>query len=102
MLSSLFLAVQGPESANPLITTLPPFLFMIAVFYFLIIRPNQKRQSEHKKFISGLEKNQEVVTEGGIHGTVVGVKDGTVTLRVAENVRIEVDRSAISRSKAKS
>lgn len=102
MLSNFILAVQAPEQGNPLITTLPPFLFMIAVFYFLIIRPNQKRQKEHQKFISGLEKNQDVITEGGIHGTVVGVKDGTVTLRVAENVRIEVERSAVARAKAKS
>jgi len=95
------LAVQATEGANPLITTLPPFIFMIAVFYFLIIRPNQKRQKEHRQFVASLDKNQEVITESGIHGTIVGTKDGTVTLRVADNVKIEVERSSIARTKAK-
>ena len=80
---------------------LPQLGILLVIFYFLILRPAQQQKKEHQKFISSLEKNQEVVTEGGIHGTVVGTKDGTVTLRIADNVKIEVERSAISRAKGK-
>lgn len=97
----LYLAA-APASAqvSPILSMLPMVL-VIFVFYFLLIRPQQKRQKEHKEFLARLEKNQEVVMTGGLHGTVVGVKDDTVTLRIAENVKVEVDKSAVSHSKPK-
>ncbi len=85
----------------PLLVQFFPFIFLFVVLYFLIIRPQQKKQKEHQAFISGLEKNQEVVTSGGIHGTIVQVKEKTVTLRVSENTRIDVDKSSISHAKPK-
>ena len=70
---------------------------MFLVFYFILIRPQKKQQAQHEQMIKNLNKNDEVVTSGGIHGTVVGLKEGSILLRIAENVKIEVDRSAIAK-----
>ena len=75
-----------------------------AVFYFLLIRPQQKRQREHDTMLKALEKGDSVVTAGGIHGTVVGVTDDTLTVEIAalkgERVRVKVARAKIeSRTK---
>lgn len=77
------------------------FLLIFAVIYFLLIRPQKKAQNEHKKMIAGLKKNDEVITSGGIHGTIVNVKDNTATLKVDDNVKIEVQKSNISTMKRK-
>ena len=69
---------------------------MFAIIYFLMIRPQQKRQKEHKAMLSALGKGDQVVTSGGIHGTVVGIKDDIVVLRVDDNVKIEVSRANVS------
>ena len=74
-----------------------PIILMFLVFYFILIRPQKRRQKEHEHMIQNLNKNDEVVTSGGIHGTVVGLKDGSVVLRVADNVKIEVERHAITK-----
>jgi len=85
----------------PVFLQMMPFLFLFGVLYFLIIRPQQKKQKAHQALIANLQKNQEVVTTGGIHGTIVAVKDKTVGVRIADNTRIEVDKSAISHVKTK-
>ncbi len=73
-----------------------PFLLIMGVFYFLIIRPQQSQQKKHREMLGRLRKNDEVVTAGGIHGTIVNVKEKTFVLRIDENVRIEVDKTAVS------
>ncbi|MFH1504823.1 MAG: preprotein translocase subunit YajC [Candidatus Omnitrophota bacterium] len=73
-----------------------PLIFIFLVFYFLIIRPQQKKQKEHKAMISNLKKNNEVVTVGGVHGVIVNIKDKTFVLRVDENVKIEIDKSSVA------
>ena len=78
------------------IVSLLPIVFIFAIFYFLLIRPQQKKQKEHEKMVSELKKNDEVVTTGGIHGTVINVKDTTLILKVDENVKIEIDKNAIA------
>ena len=93
-MSFIFLGVAGQP--NPIVSMVP-VLLMFVIFYFLLICPQQKQQKEHKAFLKALDKNQEVVTTSGIHGTVVQVKDATVTLRVAENVKLEFDKSALAR-----
>ena len=85
-----------PTTPNPLVLNLIPLIFMFAVFYFLLIRPQQKKQQEHQRMISNLKKNDRVVTMGGIHGTIVMVKDKTFVLRIDENTRMEIDKSSIS------
>ena len=106
MFLNIAFAQQGTESGAPnqtavMVANIVPLIFVFLVFYFLIIRPQQKTRKTHETLLKGLEKNDEVVTSSGIHGTIVGIKDDTVLLRVAENVRIEMDKSAISNKKSR-
>ena len=82
---------------NPALAQLFPMLLIFGVMYFMLIRPQMKQQKDLARMQAALKKNDEVVTAGGMHGTVVNVKDAVITLRVADNVRIDVDRSAVSR-----
>ena len=88
------------SAAGPLMNLMPIILIFV-VFYFLLIRPQKKSQDEHKKMVASLKKNDEVITAGGIHGTIVNVKDHTVTLKVDDNVKVEVQKSSISTMKRK-
>ena len=85
---------------SPLIS-LMPIVFIFIIFYFLLIRPQKKVQDEHKKMIAALKKNDEVVTSGGIHGTIMNVKEAAVTLKIDDNVKIDVEKSCIARVKRK-
>jgi preprotein translocase subunit YajC len=89
---------QGGESAGPagLISTFIPFILIIAIFYFLIIRPQNKKQKETQKMLSALKKGDKIVTIGGIHGVIQSVKEQSVIVRVDDNTRLEFSRSAIS------
>ena len=82
------------QQPNPIIALLP-FILMFVIFYFLLIAPQRKKQKEHSNMLAKLKKNDEVVTTGGVYGTVVNVKDNSVTLKVDDNVKIEVQKSAI-------
>jgi preprotein translocase subunit YajC len=86
-----------PQSTavNPIVQLLPLAL-IFAIFYFLIIRPQKQKEKEHQKMLLALNKNDEVVTLAGIHGTIVNLKEKTLTLRVDENVKIEIDRSSVA------
>ncbi len=85
-----------PAGANVGIMNFVPLIFIFLVFYFLIIRPQQKKQKEHQEMIKNLKKNDEVVTSGGIHGTIVNVKDRTFALRIDENSKIEIDKASVA------
>jgi len=82
-------------SANNMMGLLPLFLIFI-VFYFMVFRPQQTKQKEHQRMVSSLEKGDKVVTSGGMHGLVTGLKEKTVYLKIADNVRVEVNRASIS------
>jgi preprotein translocase subunit YajC len=71
-------------------------LAMFAIFYFLLIRPQQKRAKQHKEMIEALKSGDQVVTAGGIHGKVVAVQDKAVTLEIATGVRVKVNRISIA------
>ena len=73
-----------------------PLILLFAVFYFLLIRPQQKRAKTHKQFIDNLKKGDRVVTSGGMYGTITGVTDDSATIEVAEKVRVKVLKSAIA------
>ncbi|MDO9464664.1 MAG: preprotein translocase subunit YajC [bacterium] len=81
------------------------FLIMMAlifgIFYFLTIRPQQKKQKERQEMISKVEKGDKVITSGGIYGMVVGTKEKTLVIKVADNVKVEFARSAVSRVEKK-
>ena len=83
------------SAANPLVQLFPLALIFI-IFYFLLIRPQKQKEKEHQKMLEGVNKNDEVVTLGGIHGTIVNVKDKTVSLRIDENVKMEIEKSSIA------
>jgi len=73
-----------------------PFVAIIAIFYFLIIRPQNKKQKETQKMLSALKKGDKIVTIGGIHGTIQSVKEQTVIVKVDDGIKIEFSRTAIS------
>lgn len=74
-------------------------VIMFAIFYFLLIRPQQKRAKQHKQLIDALKAGDMVVTAGGIHGKVAAIQEGVVTLEVSTGVKIKVNRSSIVSSK---
>ncbi|MFH1655905.1 MAG: preprotein translocase subunit YajC [Candidatus Omnitrophota bacterium] len=86
---------MGQAQANPIISFLP-LILIFGVFYFLLIRPQKKKQLEHQNMVASLQKNEEVITAGGIHGTVVNVKEKSITIRIDENVKVEVEKNSIS------
>ncbi|MFC1809379.1 preprotein translocase subunit YajC [Candidatus Omnitrophota bacterium] len=101
MLQSLLMAgpqnqAGGAQQTNPLLAMLPFFLMFI-VFYFLLIRPQKKRQTEHQKMLTELKKGDKVITSGGILGTIVGVKEKTIVLKVGDSdTKIEFLKSAVN------
>jgi preprotein translocase subunit YajC len=78
------------------ITGLLPIVGMIAIFYFLIIRPQQKQQKRLREMRSSLERGDKVVTAGGIHGVITNMRNEVVTLKIADNVKIDVDRNSLT------
>jgi len=86
---------MGTQTVNPILNLLPLAMIFV-VFYFMLIRPQRIRDKEHQKLLASLSKNDEVITSGGIHGTVVNVKDTSVVLRVDENVKMEFEKNCIS------
>jgi len=70
-------------------------VIMFAIFYLLLIRPQQKRAKQHKELVESLKSGDQVVTAGGIHGKIVAVQDDIITLEVASNVRIKINRPSI-------
>jgi preprotein translocase subunit YajC len=94
------MAPPPPNSPNaqptaPTWTSFVPILLMIVVFYFILIRPQQKRAKAHQKMLESIDTGDEVITVGGIVGVVANRKDKTIILKIAENVKIEVLKSAI-------
>ena len=83
------------QQGNPLMT-LVPFLLIIVVFYFLMIRPQQKQRKEHEKMLEQLKAGDRVITSGGIYGTVASVSDKTVMVRVDGSVVLEIARGAVA------
>ena len=78
------------------IFNLLPLVFVFIVFFFLIIRPQKKKQKEHEAMLKSLKKHDEIVTSGGVHGTIVNVKDKTFVIRIDENAKIEIEKSSVA------
>jgi preprotein translocase subunit YajC len=78
---------------------LMPLILMFAIFYFLLIRPQQKRSKEHKAMLEAVKRGDDVITSGGIHGKVTGITDEVLTLEVAPNVKIRVQKQAVANVK---
>lgn len=87
---------SGPGGLTALLINLSPFILILIIFYFLLIRPQQKKERERQQMLSRISKGDVVVTSGGLIGTVVGVKDPIVVLRISENVKVEILKNAIT------
>ncbi len=101
--STLFLLAQasgaatGPQGqpGSPL-GMLVPFACIGVIFYFLIFRPQAKKQKEHEALVKSIKTGDKVITSGGIHGLISNVKESTVIVKIAENVKVEIDKSAVA------
>jgi len=94
--NGLVLLQAAASSTGQMVSTLVTFGLVFVVFYFLIIRPQNKKQKEAKKMIDAVKKGDKVVTIGGVHGTIHSVKEGTVVVKVDDDCRIEFSKSAIA------
>lgn len=90
------MAQPGGEGGGSAMSLLVPFLGMMAIFYFLLIRPQQKRQKESKQMLGALKKGDRVVTSSGLYGTIHGIKDDIVVLKIADDVKVEMLKSSVS------
>jgi preprotein translocase subunit YajC len=94
----VWLQAAPPDGGSPF-GMLVPMLLIFLIFYFLLIRPQQRRQKDQEALLKGLEKGDDVVTAGGLHGRIVGVTDDVLTVEIAalkgERVRVKVSRSKI-------
>ncbi len=90
----LLLAAQGQGQSAW--TSLVPLAVMLGIFYFLLIAPMRKRQKQQEQMISELKTGDRVVTAGGIYGTIVGIKDDRLTVRIADQVKVEITKSSVS------
>jgi preprotein translocase subunit YajC len=87
---------EGGQSGGSPLSGLWMIALIFVIFYFLLIRPQQKKQKQHQKMIEAITKGDTVITSGGMYGTVVGVKDNIVVLKIAENVKVEFAKGSIS------
>src|SRR5213594_4927245 len=90
-------APPGAGGSSALVTQVLFFAAIFAIFYFLLIRPQQKQKRDREQMLSALKKGDRIVTTSGLHGTVTGLNEHTVTVRVADQVKLEFDRSAVAR-----
>lgn len=103
MINALFLFMgqspsQSGQGPNPLAMWFP-LILIILIMYFLIFRPQAKRQKEHQKMLASIQKGDRILTAGGIYGTVVGVKEkeNILIVKIADNVKIELARGSVAR-----
>ncbi len=91
----MFIAAETAGASN-IISMIWPFVLMFAVFYFLLIRPQQKKQKQRTLMLNQIKKGDKVTTIGGLHGTVVELTDDTVVLRVNDTTKMTFERSAVN------
>ena len=91
----LFMQPQGSDGGSSMYSTVIMFGLIFVIFYFLIIRPQQRRAKERERLLTALEKGDKVVTSGGLHGTISGLEEKTILLQIADGVKVKVDRSSI-------
>ncbi|MCJ8502547.1 preprotein translocase subunit YajC [Desulfatitalea alkaliphila] len=79
-----------------LATPLMPIILMLVIMWFLLIRPQQKKQKEHREMISNLKKGDMVITSGGLYGRVTGLTETTLTVEIADKVRVKISRAMVA------
>jgi preprotein translocase subunit YajC len=93
---SLLLAQAPSASPSGGIAAFVPFIFIFVIMYFVLLRPQMKRQKDQQRLVSTLKTGDRVVTNAGIHGLISNVKETTVIVKVADNVKIEMEKSAVT------
>jgi preprotein translocase subunit YajC len=86
----------GGEAGSQGLSTVIMFASIIFIFYFMIYRPQRKRQKEREALISKMEKGDKVITSGGMHGTVAAIEENSILVQVAENTKIRFEKSAVT------
>jgi len=86
---------QAPEGGGGFAAFIP-IILMFVIFYFLLIRPQQKKAKEHQNMVNNLRKGDRVITSGGIYGEITAIDDNTVTVEIADKVRVKVSRPSIA------
>ncbi len=89
-------AQAAPASSGDPIMSFLPLIILFVIFYFLLIRPQQKKAKEHKLMVEGMKKGDEVVTQGGILGKITDVSDNYLTCQIADNVEVKIQSHAIA------
>jgi preprotein translocase subunit YajC len=91
----------NPAEQPPFWIQFIPFVFIFIIFYFVLIRPQVKRQKEQQALLNDLKNGDKVIISGGIHGTIAGIQDKIITVKIAENVKIDVEKESITTRVAK-
>tara|TARA_B100000315_G_scaffold260064_2_gene319063 strand:+ start:3120 stop:3452 length:333 start_codon:yes stop_codon:yes gene_type:complete len=87
----------GSSQGGPgLLVSLIPFVLIFLIFYFLLIRPQQQRSAQHKAMLDALTKGAKVITSGGLWGTITNLGKETVTLQIADSVKVKIERSHVT------
>jgi len=89
-------AHAAPDVASSGLASLAPLVLIMVIFYFLLIRPQQKKLKEHKDMVSGLKKGDKVVTGGGIYGTIADIREDHIRLNIADGVRVKVKPDTVA------
>ncbi|MFZ0452610.1 MAG: preprotein translocase subunit YajC [Ignavibacteriaceae bacterium] len=90
------MAPSGSGGGGSFVSTIIMFGAIFLIFYFMIIRPQQKRAKEREKMLSNIQKGDKVITNGGLHGVIAGIDEKTVLLQVGDNVKLKFERSAVT------
>ena len=94
---SSIVSLAPPSSGQPsMLVQFLPFILIFGVFYFLVFAPMRKKQKRHTEMLGQIKAGDRVITSGGIHGTVVGVTDQIIQLRIADKIKIEISKSAVT------
>lgn len=92
----ILIAQHAQDPTGNLISTIVMFGAIFAIFYFMVMRPQQKRAKEREKMLANVQKGDKVVTSGGLHGTVAGMEDNIIILQVSDNVKLKFEKAAIT------
>ncbi|WFR64872.1 preprotein translocase subunit YajC [Paenibacillus amylolyticus] len=90
------MTLAGAQAGGGIVSLIVPLVLMVAIFYFLTIRPQNKKQKQRNSMLSQLKKGDKIVTIGGLHGTIAEITDDVVVLRVNDVTKLTFDRNAIS------
>lgn len=100
ILGSLMTLVRQDQPASPgggsFLTAIIPFVLVFVIFYLLIILPSRRKQKKHQQMVEELKPGDKIITTGGIHGTVMGVQQDKIEIKVSANVKIDISKNAVA------